>query len=333
MSHGNRSKDEGASKALDVSVVGEINPDLIFYGLPRDLPEEKETLASGFQMTLGSSSAIFAHNLALLGSRVGLTSRIGPDALGEMCCRTLREAGVDLGHVIRSSPPASTGVTLILPLVDTRRILTYPGTMYDFGIQDIDIEYVGTARHFHLSSLFLHRKLSPDIPRLFSEMKRKGLTTSLDTNDDPAGEWCGVLHEVLPFVDLLLCTETELLKIAGMDDLEAATQRMTGRVPLLVVKRGMRGASAYIDGRRIDSPALRVDVTDSVGAGDTFDAGFIHQWSRQAPIDTCLRFGNVAAALSVTRSGGVEAFKDSAYRQQFFASNWHAAGSEKGLTS
>ena len=102
MSHGNQPKDDGSSKAPDVSVVGEINPDLIFYGLPRELPEERETLASGFQMTLGSSSAIFAHNLALLGSRVGLTSRIGPDALGEMCCRMLEEAGVDVGHVVRS---------------------------------------------------------------------------------------------------------------------------------------------------------------------------------------------------------------------------------------
>ena len=329
MSHGNQPKDDGSPKAPDVSVVGEINPDLIFYGLPRDLPEERETLASGFQMTLGSSSAIFAHNLALLGSRVGLTSRIGPDALGEMCCRMLQEAGVDVGHVVHSSSGTSTGVTLILPLVDTRRILTYPGTMYDFGIEDIDIEYLATARHFHLSSLFLHRKLSPDIPGLFSEMKRRGLTTSLDTNDDPADEWGGVLHEVLSFADLLLCTETELLKIAGMDDLEAAAQKMATRVPLLVVKRGMRGASAYIDGRRIDSPARSVDVTDSVGAGDTFDAGFVHQWIRQAPIDTCLKFGNVAAALSVTRSGGVEAFRDSAYREQFFASNWHAVGSER----
>jgi sugar/nucleoside kinase (ribokinase family) len=329
MSHGNQQRDEVTSNAPDISVVGEINPDLILYGLPRDLPEEREILASGFQMTLGSSSAIFAHNLALLGSRVGLTSRIGPDALGEMCCGMLQEAGVDVGHVVRSSSGASTGVTLILPLADTRRILTYPGTMDEFGIEDIDIEYLATARHFHLSSLFLHRKLSPDIPGLFSAMKRRGLTTSLDTNDDPAGEWGGVLHEVLSYVDLLLCTETELLKIAGMDDPEAAAREVAGLVPLVVVKRGMRGASAYIGGRKIDSPALRVEVADSVGAGDTFDAGFVHQWSRQAPIDACLKFGNVAAALSVTRSGGVAAFKDSAYRQQFFASNWQDVGSER----
>lgn len=310
-------------RALDVSIAGEINPDLILYGLPSDLPEEREILASGFTMTLGSSSAIFANNLSLLGSKVGLSSRIGPDVLGEMCCRTLQEAGVDLSRVVRAQSGSGTGVTLILPLTDTRRILTYPGAMFDFDIEDIDLDYLATAKHFHLSSLFLHRKLSPDIPELFVEMKRRGLTTSLDTNDDPEGKWAGVLDEVLSKVDVLLCTEDELVKIAKVDDLNAAEEKISARLPLLVVKRGARGASAYTNGMRIDSPALQVVVKDSVGAGDSFDAGFVHQWIRQAPIETCLAHGNVAAALSVTRSGGTEAFRDEAYRRQFFSTNWN----------
>jgi sugar/nucleoside kinase (ribokinase family) len=78
------------------------------------------------------------------------------------------------------------------------------------GIDDLDLDYLATAKHFHLSSLFLHRKLSSDIPWLFKEMKRRGLTTSLDTHDDPENKWEGVLEEVLPLVDLLLCTEVEL---------------------------------------------------------------------------------------------------------------------------
>ena len=73
---------------------------------------------------------------------------------------------------------------------------------------------------------------------------------------------------------------------------------------------------------RIDVPSLRVDVIDSVGAGDTFDAGFLHQWVRKAPLETCVAFGNLAGGLSVTRSGGTEAFSDSAYRQSFFEQHW-----------
>ena len=228
---------------------------------------------------------------------------------------------MEVDHVVRSTSGSNTGITLLLPLTTTRRILTYPGAMFEMGIEDLDLDYLATARHFHLSSLFLHRKLSPHIPGLFKEMKRRGLTTSLDTNDDPEGKWDGVLEEVLPLVDVLLCTEDELAKIAKVEA-AAAAEHVAARVPLLVVKRGARGASAYTRGGRIDVPSLRVEVVDSVGAGDTFDAGFLHQWVRKADLATCLAYGNLTGGLSVTRSGGTEAFSDSVYRESFFERHW-----------
>jgi sugar/nucleoside kinase (ribokinase family) len=303
----------------DIAIVGEINPDIIVYGLPRELLEDREVLASGFTLTLGSSSAILAHNLALLGSSVSLSSLIGCDVLGEMCCQKLREAGVEIGHVIRSASGTSTGVTLILPLASSRRILTFPGTMFELGKDHLDLGYLASAKHFHLSSLFLHRKLSPDIPGLFQEMKRRGLTTSLDTNDDPENKWDGGLEQILPLVDVLFCNEEELMKIAKTESAEA---HVSAKVPLLVVKRGARGASAYTRGRRIDVPSLQVEAIDSVGAGDSFDAGFLHQWVNHAPLETCVAYGNLAGSLSVTRSGGTEAFIDSAYRLSYLEQHW-----------
>lgn len=67
--------------SFEVTVVGELNLDLILYGLPEDLEPERELLADRLALTLGSSSAIFAHNLSVLGSRVGFASRIGIDSL------------------------------------------------------------------------------------------------------------------------------------------------------------------------------------------------------------------------------------------------------------
>ncbi len=69
---------------FDITIAGEINLDLILYGLPADLPLEQELLADGLELTLGSSSAITAHNLAALGSRVGFVTRVGTDQLGEI---------------------------------------------------------------------------------------------------------------------------------------------------------------------------------------------------------------------------------------------------------
>ena len=115
----NTNMHEDITTQPDVAIVGELNPDLILYGVPQELPEERELLASGFTLTLGSSSAILAHNLSLLGSKVTFSSRVGCDAMGEMCCQRLREAGVEVDHVVKSASGSNTGITLILPLTTT----------------------------------------------------------------------------------------------------------------------------------------------------------------------------------------------------------------------
>ena len=81
---------------LDIAIAGEINLDLILYGLPEPMPTERELLASDFTITLGSSSAILAHNLAALGSRVGFVTKVGKDSFGTLAMERLRESGVDL---------------------------------------------------------------------------------------------------------------------------------------------------------------------------------------------------------------------------------------------
>src|SRR5580692_8245842 len=99
---------------FDVTIAGELNLDLILYGLPEQLPPERELLADRMALTLGSSSAIVAHNLAALGSRVGLQSRIGDDELGQIALDRLRHAGVDVSHVRVVPGEITTGLTVIL---------------------------------------------------------------------------------------------------------------------------------------------------------------------------------------------------------------------------
>jgi sugar/nucleoside kinase (ribokinase family) len=98
---------------FDITVAGELNLDLIFYGLPLELPPERELLAERMMLTLGSSSGIAAHNLAALGSRVGFISLIGDDPLGQIAVQRLEEARVDVSS-LRRHAGAKTGLTVIL---------------------------------------------------------------------------------------------------------------------------------------------------------------------------------------------------------------------------
>jgi sugar/nucleoside kinase (ribokinase family) len=299
---------------LDIAIVGEINLDLILYGLPEQMATERELLASAFAITLGSSSAILAHNLAALGSRVGFVTKVGDDLFGTLAMERLRERGVDLAAVAHG---AKSGVTIILPHASQRHILTYPGTISELRFEDLDLDYLASARHFHMSSLFLQRQLLPHVPELFRRMKSAGLTTSLDTNDDPDDRWDSALEEILPHVDILLPNEREAMKIARSDDVETALSRLAQKVETVVVKMGASGAIAIRAAHRFAAPAVPVTVIDPVGAGDSFDAGFLHQFLRGADLTTCLTYGNMCGAFSTTDCGGTEAFRDAARMQDF----------------
>jgi sugar/nucleoside kinase (ribokinase family) len=303
---------------FDVTIAGELNLDLILYGLPEQLPPERELLSDRMMLTLGSSSAIVAHNLATLGSRVGFQSRIGDDPLGGIALERLQQGGVDVSHVRRVSSSTTTGLTVILHHEAWRNILTYAGTIAETCWEDLDLDYLADSRHFHFSSYYLQRSLRPRAAELFRSLKAKGLTISLDTNDDPDDRWEGELHEVLRYVDVFLPNEREACKAAGTENLDAAIEKLSKLVPLVVVKVGHKGAIAQRGSERFASPPQEVVAVDTVGAGDSFDAGFLHEYVKGSDLAVCLASGNRAGAFSTTRPGGTEAFRDAEHRNRFF---------------
>lgn len=311
---------------LDVCVVGEINLDLILYGLPKDLVLDRELLATGLALTLGSSSAIFAHNLASLGTKVGFISKTGGDALGKMALERLTAAGVGVNRVKQAAGSTPTGLTVALPYQQHRYILTFPGTMFEMQYSDIDLNYVRSARHLHVSSFFLHRALRPRIGDLFREAKAAGLSTSLDTNDDPDNKWDRDLLEVLKHVDIFLPNDREVKKIAHTDDLGQAINLLAGLTKVLVVKRGTAAAICRSGQEQWSLTPPRVKSVDDIGAGDSFDAGFIHQHLLGAKLEDCLAFANLAGAYSTTKEGGTEAFLDHPALTSFLRQQWNALG-------
>ena len=308
---------------IDVCVVGELNLDLILYGLPKDLVLDCEHLASDMAFTLGSSSGIFAHNLCVLGTRVGFISKIGSDPLGKLAADRLSEAGVDLSRMKRGAGKTSTGLTVVLPQPQHRYMLTYPGTMFEMQYSDVDMDYVRTARHFHLSSFFLHRALRPQILNLFQQAKEAGLTTSLDTNDDPENEWAQDLLDVLKYVDVFLPNEREAKKIARTEDFSQALEFLAGLSKIVAVKRGSAASVCRSGNEQWNLTPPSVKVVDDVGAGDTFDSGFIHAYLLGAKLEDCLAFANLAAAYSVTKAGGTEAFRDRSGLFSFMREQWN----------
>ena len=135
---------------FDLTVVGELNLDLILYGLPEVLDPERELYVDRLSLTLGSSSAIFAHNLAVLGAKVGFISLVGNDSFGQTSLDRLAESGTNVSKIRRAKSGAEsgtgTGLTVILPRTGFRNILVH-------GYGQVDLAIVKDVLHSHLDDL------------------------------------------------------------------------------------------------------------------------------------------------------------------------------------
>jgi sugar/nucleoside kinase (ribokinase family) len=112
--------------------------------------------------------------------------------------------------------------------------------------------------------------------------------------------------ELLPWVDVFLPNEPEALAITGAGDVFTAGRQLALRGPLVVIKRGAKGALAFQDGREWEQPpAAPPAIVDTVGAGDNFDAGFLRGWLLGWAMPDCLQLADRCAAASLGRGGGI----------------------------
>jgi sugar/nucleoside kinase (ribokinase family) len=288
----------------DILVAGEINPDLVLAGDVTPEFGQTEKLVDSAALTIGSSSAIFACGAARLGLRVGFVGVCGADVFGRFMLDEMRAREVDVSHVLVREN-GHTGVSVILAHGPDRAILTHAGLIPALQASDISNELLHEARHLHVASYFLQTALRPGLPELFARARGAGLTTSLDPNYDPSGEWAG-FDALLPLTDVFLPNEREALSVAGEENVERAAARLGGGTRTLVIKLGPQGALGLRSGRRVRVPGLAMEVVDTVGAGDSFDAGFLYGYLHGWELKRCLRLACACGALSTLRAGGTD---------------------------
>lgn len=297
-------------KTIDVIVVGELNVDIILNEIESLPVIGKEIMANSMSVTLGSSSAIFASNLSSLGPAVAFIGKIGKDNFADVVLSSLEEKKVGTSRIIRSESLA-TGATIVLNYGQDRANVTYPGAMNDLRFEDIDPEFLSKARHMHFANCFMQPGIRKDIVKLFRVAKELGLTTSLDTQWDPEEKWELPLEELLPFVDVFLPNMAEFKFLSGCDTVEEGINKLKHFSNIIVIKNGSEGALGWDGEKMLTQPAfINKHVIDCVGAGDSFDAGFIKCFMQNLPITKCLEAGALTGAINTTRAGGTGAFEN-----------------------
>lgn len=297
-----------SNKRFDVLVVGELNVDLILNSIDSFPEMGKEKLAKSMNLTLGSSSAIFASNLSSLGSKVSFLGKIGDDLFGVLVNDSLVNKGVNTDYLIRSKE-WNTGATIVLNFDEDRAMVTYPGAMEHLTINDIPDEALRSSKHMHFSSYFLQPGMQSGIIDLFKKAKEFGLTTSLDIQWDPNEKWDFDYRKMLSFVDIFLPNEQELLFLTEENSIDNALKKLENTAKHIAVKLGSKGSLLVTDGKSIFKESyLNKNVVDAIGAGDSFNAGFIFKFINDFPLEECQDFGNLTGAINTTAAGGTTAF-------------------------
>lgn len=297
-------------KSCEVTALGELNVDIILNDIDGFPEMGKEKFAGKMTVTLGSSTAIFAANVACLGARTAFAGMVGRDSFGSLVSESLRAKGVDTRFLIES-PDYATGATLVMSYDEDRANLTYQGAMDHMGFDDLNPDIFRESRHIHISSVFMQSALKRDFSRIFEAAESGGVTLSMDTQWDPKEEWDFDCAAILPHVDVFMPNETELKAITRADDLSGAISRIRPYLrQVAVIKCGSRGSLLVKkDGEVSEMPSfLNSHVVDSIGAGDSFNAGFIYGYVKGMSLTECQRLGNLTGAVNTTAAGGTGAF-------------------------
>lgn len=290
---------ETSTERNKVLCLGRTYCDIIFTGL-HDMPVlGRERFAEDVAIAAGGGAYISAAHLVSLGRPAALLTRLGIDPLSSSLNPELEASGVDLSFIERSGDAGPQPTVALVKdseraFVSRRAGASRPATL-EQALSAHDVA------HLHIAE-FATLKDNPDV---IAMARDRGLTVSLDPSwDDQLIRQDAGFFETCAGTDIFLPNVEEGKALTGESSAEAILRNLRERFPLVVLKRGEHGAIASCGSAYISAEALPVDVVDTTGAGDAFNAGFLHSWLGTSDLERSLKAGIKAGALSVQSLGG-----------------------------
>jgi 5-dehydro-2-deoxygluconokinase len=324
-----------STRALDLICLGRAAVDL--YG--QQLGGRLEDVQS-FAKYLGGSSANLAAGTARLGLRSSMLTRVGNEHMGRFVREALAREGVDVGHVA-TDPQRLTGLVVL----GIEGEGAYPHIFFreqcaDMGLEtaDFDEGYIASSRALAVTGTHLSTSSTrAAVEQAFRWARANDTRTILDIDYRPvlwkltaAGDGASrfvesaqvtaALQSVLPFCDLVVGTEEEILIAGGSRDVPAAVRAIRELTPApIVIKRGPAGCTIIEGSTGLDVPGFPVAVLNVLGAGDAFLSGLSYGWLGGRPLPDSARLGNACGALVVSRHGCTPAMPSRVELEDFLA--------------
>ncbi len=278
-----------------VLCVGRVYCDLVFSGLTSAPPPGCEVYADQLSLNTGGGAAITAYYLSSFGLNVELCASLPSEPFSNTVKQSLCDhVGIQYCSVEKKIDPQITVV--LTGAMDRSFVTNRVGSALPLNYRN-SIErcrQANTVSHLHIGEL----ATLIDHPDLLTEARNANWTISLDCAWDMDAMTSTDSLSLIESVDVFLPNEAEFEQLGKLGVTE-------GTAPLTVIKQGKAGATALSAGVRVHAPAEKTNCIDATGAGDAFNAGFIHGWLLNLPMVKCLESGHRCGAMAVGQLGGI----------------------------
>ncbi|MDQ8734717.1 carbohydrate kinase family protein [Paenibacillus sp. LHD-38] len=302
-------------KTYDAVVIGDANVDLVITGC-NELPlPGQEVFVRDMTIHVGGGAALFSITLAKLGKKLAFKGILGKDYYGQYILNQFHRYGIDTSYV-KKSDLNQTGISIAINPERDRSFISYAGTNSELQLGQVAIEDLVLSKHVHITG-YKGSVNHKEFMAIARELNRSGITVSLDVGWDDTGEWYQGIFELMAWIDVLFMNETEAVHYTGCETIGESIPYLTDKNKNVVVKLGSKGAVSIMNGTATYCSGYNVEVVDTTGAGDSFNAGYIYGFLSGMPVKDCLVYGNACGALSVGAYGGSTGTVDLPTLEQF----------------
>ncbi len=268
---------------FDVICIGNLNFDIIFK--TKKFPDIHEKMrCEDVTMGLGGAAGNTANWLASLQRKVGFIGCVGNDVIGEQHLSEFKRKKIDISQI--KTVDVNTGMAIVFSKENDKRIIKTTGAN---NILSVDEKYLCKTRHVHMSS-----NKRKTVEKVIEICKKNKITMSYDPGET-------LYLDLFKEVNYLILNEDEARKATNSDKIEKAISLL--HVDRLIITKNHGGCTIKEKKTRYDVNSFGIIPIDTTGAGDAFDAGFIHGLLNNMPIKRCGLFGVAAASIKVQNYG------------------------------
>lgn len=300
---------------FDVSVIGLYILDVLGRPVTRIPDRGNVDFIEEIRLTVAGTAGGTVVDTAKLGLKSLAVGAVGNDEKADWVSMTLQKHGVDVSAMQRiDGVPTSATILNVRPNGD-RPALHVRGASDHFDVPASLYDLVFDAPIIHLGGTGLLKKLDgPASVTLLKEAKQRGRIVTFDLIAASA-ETIAIVEPLLPYIDYFMPSIEEAKDMSGQKTAEDCARFYLDRGAVCCVfTLGGDGAYyAHRDGTRLTSPAYDIQIVDTTGCGDAFDAGFITALHHKMDTETALRFAQASAGLVATGLGsdaGIISFED-----------------------